>query len=274
MSGNREYKSDVFSMLMQDKERALALYNVMNKSSYKNPEDVEIKTLDGGISLSIRNDASFIVDGRLSIYEHQSTVCQNMPIRSLIYFTVIIQGLLNERDENDRKVGRNIYGRRLVKIPAPQFKVFYNGDEDQPEYYELRLSDSYEKKTDNPQLELKCDVYNINYGKNKAIRESCKWLDEYMIFVDKVREYHVGRPYEDLIVDIQKAIDYCIENNILKNFLIERRSEVTDSMTLDYRFDRRLELEREDAHEEGYQEGKEKGIKVNCTPCQGHFELV
>lgn len=84
MSSNREYKSDVFSMLMQDKERALQLYNVMNDSNYQNPEDVEMTTLDGGISLSVRNDASFVVDARLSIYEHQSTVCPNMPIRSLI----------------------------------------------------------------------------------------------------------------------------------------------------------------------------------------------
>ena len=29
MNGNREYKSDVFSMLMEDKKRALQLYNVM-----------------------------------------------------------------------------------------------------------------------------------------------------------------------------------------------------------------------------------------------------
>ena len=50
MNGNREYKSDVFSMLMEDKKRALQLYNVMNGSSYDNPDDVEIKTLDGGIS--------------------------------------------------------------------------------------------------------------------------------------------------------------------------------------------------------------------------------
>lgn len=47
MNGNREYKSDVFSMLMEDKKRALQLYNVMNGSSYDNPDDVEIKTLDG-----------------------------------------------------------------------------------------------------------------------------------------------------------------------------------------------------------------------------------
>ena len=48
MSGNREYKSDVFSMLMQDKERALQLYNAMNGSSYDNPEDVEMVIHDGG----------------------------------------------------------------------------------------------------------------------------------------------------------------------------------------------------------------------------------
>lgn len=106
MSGNREYKSDVFSMLMQDKERALQLYNVMNDSNYQNPEDVEMTTLDGGISLSVRNDASFVVDARLSIYEHQSTVCPNMPIRSLIYFSVILSDILSDK-KNKKMIGRN-----------------------------------------------------------------------------------------------------------------------------------------------------------------------
>ena len=128
MSGNREYKSDVFSMLMQDKERALQLYNVMNDSNYQNPEAVEITTLDGGISLSVRNDASFVVDARLSIYEHQSTVCPNMPIRSLIYFSVILSDMLSDK-KNKKMIGRNIYGKRLVKIPTPHFIVFYNGEE-------------------------------------------------------------------------------------------------------------------------------------------------
>lgn len=105
MSGNREYKSDVFSMLMQDKERALQLYNVMNGSNYQNPEDVEMTTLDGGISLSVRNDASFVVDARLSIYEHQSTVCPNMPIRSLIYFSVILSDMLSDKN-NKKMIGR------------------------------------------------------------------------------------------------------------------------------------------------------------------------
>ena len=268
MNGNREYKSDVFSMLMEDKNRALQLYNVMNGSSYGNPDDVEIKTLDGGISLSIRNDSAFVVDASLSIYEHQSTVCPNMPIRSLIYFTAILSDMLSGRggDGKERKLGRNLYGRKLIKIPVPHFIVFYNGEENQPDVQELKLSDSYEKHTDDPKLELTCMVYNINNGKNPHIRESCKWLDEYMIFVNKVREFHCGRTDEDLVIDIEMAIDYCIEHNILKEFLISRRNEVTKNMKLDYTFDRQLELEREDAREEGREEGLEEGRK------EGHEE--
>ena len=106
MSGNREYKSDVFSMLMQDKERALQLYNAMNGSSYDNPEDVEIVIHDGGISLSVRNDASFIVDARLSIYEHQSTVCPNMPVRSLIYFQCDIVRYAQRQEKKEQKRAR------------------------------------------------------------------------------------------------------------------------------------------------------------------------
>ncbi len=261
MNGNREYKSDVFSMLMEDKRRALQLYNVMNGSSHENPDEVEIKTLDGGISLSIRNDAAFVVDARLSIYEHQSTVCPNMPVRSLIYFTVILSDMLSGRggEGKERKLGRNLYGRKLVKIPVPHFVVFYNGEKNQPDVQELKLSDAYEKTTNNPNLELKCMVYNINNGKNTHIRQSCRWLDEYMIFVNKVRELHYGRTDEDLVIDIQMAIDYCIEHDILKEFLISRRNEVTKNMQLDYTFDRQLELEREDAREEGRKEGRKEG---------------
>ena len=260
MSGNREYKSDVFSMLMQDKERALQLYNAMNGSSYDNPEDVEIVIHDGGISLSVRNDASFIVDARLSIYEHQSTVCPNMPVRSLIYFSVILSDMLSDKKKGTKK-GKNIYGRRLVKIPTPHFVVFYNGEEEQPEVQELKLSDAFEKPTDEPNLELKCKVYNINDGKNKAIMESCGWLNDYMTFVNKVREYHADGAFDDLAIDIEKAIDYCIDNDILKEFLKTYRSEVTKSMQLNYEFDRQLELERADAIEEGLEQGIKQGLE-------------
>ena len=209
MAGNREYKSDVFSMLMQDKIRALELYNAMNDMDYDNPDEVEMVTLAGGISLSVRNDASFVVGDNLSIYEHQSTVCPNMALRSLIYFVAVIKERISGRRRqivgddggnyaDGRQHGRNIYGKSLIKIPTPKFVVFYNGAEKQPEEMTQYLSDSFEQKTDDPELELKCKVYNINYGKNRAIMDECRWLDEYMMFVDKVREYHNSKDEEEL----------------------------------------------------------------------------
>lgn len=281
MAGNREYKSDVFSMLMQDKRRALELYNAMNDTDYDNPDEVEMVTLAGGISLSVRNDASFVVGDNLSIYEHQSTVCPNMALRSLIYFVAVIKERISGRRRqivgddggnyaDGRQHGWNIYGKSLIKIPTPKFVVFYNGAEKQPEEMTQYLSDSFEQKTDDPELELKCKVYNINYGKNRAIMDECRWLDEYMMFVDKVREYHNSKDEEELEDDINKAIDYCIENDILKEFLSERRGEVTKVMALDYTFDKQLEMERAEAWnggkkegiEEGRIEGREEGEKI------------
>ena len=72
MAVNREYKSDVFSMLLEDKANALEVYNALNDSDYDRPEDVEIILLEKGISLSIRNDATFIIDRCMNVCEHQS----------------------------------------------------------------------------------------------------------------------------------------------------------------------------------------------------------
>lgn len=250
MAGNREYKSDVFSMLMEDKENALQLYNALNDSDYDDPELVEIHTLDKGVSLSVRNDSAFVLDSNLSIYEHQSTICPNMPVRCLIYFTSIIEKILKSH---------NIYGKTLIRIPTPKFAVFYNGMEDQPEQYDLKLSDAFERVVSNPEVELTCRVYNINQGRNKELLEKCPMLRHYMIFVDYVRIFHREEGYEHLETAINKAIDRCIEENILRNFLIDNRSEVVKVTQLDYTFDRQIELEREDARREGREEGREEG---------------
>lgn len=263
MTGNREYKSDVFSMLMNNKNNALEVYNAVNGSNYTDSSMVEICTLDKGISLSVRNDASFILDANLSVYEHQSTICPNMPVRSLIYFTVTVQGILKKH---------NVYGRTLVKIPVPKFVVFYNGDKEQPEQYELKLSDAFAHKTENPQLELKCMVYNINYGKNQELMSRCKILKEYSIFVDYVRFYYKTNNYTDLESSTHQAIDRCIEENILKDFLIKNRAEVVKVTQLDYTFERQLELEREEAISEGRAEGLAEGRAEGHA--EGHAEGV
>ena len=247
MAGNREYKSDVFSMLMEDKNNALQLYNAMNGSDYSDPEMVEICNLDKGVSLTVRNDAAFVLDMNLSVYEHQSTICPNMPVRSLVYFTTILRPMIKNR---------NIYGRSLVRIPTPRFAVFYNGEEEQPEQYDMKLSDAFEHPVDEPEIELTCRVYNINNGRNKQLLDQCSFLKEYMTFVDYVRENHRENGYEELADAIERAIDRCIKEEILKDFLMEHRSEVVKVMQLDYTFDRQITLEREESREEGFAEGR------------------
>ena len=251
MTGNREYKSDVFSMLMENPANALTLYNALNGSSYTDPDMVEMCTLDKGISLSIRNDAAFVLDSNLSLYEHQSTVCPNMPIRNLIYFTNLVEPLVKKR---------NLYGKSLIKIPTPKFAIFYNGEEEQPEQYDLKLSDAFAKETAHPELELTCRVYNINHGRNARLLEQCPFLKGYMIFVDYVRMYHKETNYEDLKTAISRAIDRCIKENVLKDFMLENRSEVMKVTNLDYTFERQLTLERE--------EGLELGLKALIETCQ------
>ena len=144
---NKEYKSDVFSMLLQDKNRALEVYNAINGTDYDDPELVEMTTLDDkSFSLTVRNDASFILDANLSLYEHQSTYCPNMPLRDLLYFASIIQKRIKAQK-------RDIYGGKILKIPVPHFVVFYNGKEEAPEQYDLRLSDVFEQETEHPEIE-------------------------------------------------------------------------------------------------------------------------
>ena len=257
MSENREVKSDVFSMLMENKEYALQVYNALKGSDYTDPELVEIQELERFISLSMRNDASFIVDMNLEIYEHQSTHDPNMPLRSLIYVAGILRKNISTTD---------LLSRKRVMIPTPHFVVFYNGQMNRPSVETLRLSDSYENNDEEPMLELVCTVININVGKNDEFLKKCSVLSQYTQFIDKVREFETlehDKPIKD-------AISWCIENGILVEFLKKRGQEVIKAMTIDMTWERREQLIRRDEREAGREEGIAElvinALKNNHTP--------
>ena len=138
--------------------------------------------------------------------------------------------------------------------------MFYNGKEDAPDQYDLRLSDAFEKETENPEIELVCHVYNINSEKNTPLLSKCQTLREYMYFVDMVRKNNeISGNLEDAI---EKAINQCMKENVLRDFLTQHREEVMHVMTLDYTFERRLEMQRAEAIEDGERIGKEIGKKI------------
>ena len=166
----RNQKDTIFRMLFREKENLLSLYNAVNKTAYANTEDLEITTLENAVYMNYKNDVSFVFDFQLMLYEHQSTVNLNMPLRNLFYVTDVLQGRIWNED---------LYSQTLVKIPAPKFIVFYNGVDLQPEQMTLRLSDAYEKEQEQPELELTVSVYNINLGYNAELLETCHVLKEY-----------------------------------------------------------------------------------------------
>ncbi|MDO4966657.1 MAG: hypothetical protein Q4E51_08105 [Lachnospiraceae bacterium] len=250
---NREYKSDVFSMLMEYPEYALDVYKALGGRSDAKPSMVEIKTLEKGISLSVRNDAAFIIDTELSLYEHQSTYNPNMPLRSLIYLAEILKPMVKNKD---------LYSKKLIKIPKPKFVVFYNGEDDRPEKEIQKLSTAYSHAGDSKDsIELTCTVYNINPDKNNDLKKLSYVLDGYMTLVNKVRELKsADKDYDRENEDVVKeAVEYCIDNHILEEFFRERGSEVVKNMTIDMTFETRQKLFTKEAYEDGIAEGKEEG---------------
>jgi hypothetical protein len=181
------------------------------------------------------------------MYEHQSTYNPNMPLRNLIYVT----GLFADIVKNE-----NLFGSKLVKIPTPRFVVFYNGTDPRPEWEQFRLSDAYLVHMDEPEMELVCTVININPGCNRELLSKCPVLEEYSVFVDLVRKY--GRMM-DMKQAVDRAIDECIENDILREFLESQRAEVNKMSVLDFNLEKQLRFEREEGREEGIEQGIEQG---------------
>ena len=250
MSENLEYKSDAFCMLLQNPKYALDVYNAMNGSDYSNPKDLEIYLLESGIYLSIRNDASFIIYNHLCVYEHQGRYNPNMAVRELIYFASLITKLIKEKRIN-------VYGRKKIKLPRPQFVVFYNGLEERPEREIFRLSDLFEEGEDEPQIELICEAININPNKNTMLKKKSYVLEGYCTFVEKVRRCgQEGMPLKDAL---DEAVKECIDEHVLEEFFRERGDEVKRMEVLDFTFERRIELERRDARLEGEACGEARG---------------
>lgn len=177
---NRLYKSKIFAMLYSNKKELLELYNAISGRHYEDPELLEINTLENAIYMSMHNDVSFLIDSRLSLYEHQSTYSPNLPLRYLFYISDLYSGMT--KDEN-------LYGSKFVRIPSPQFVIFYNGDKEQPDRSILKLSDVYRMEEEDPALELKAIMLNINRGHNEKLKGMCKSLNDYSEYTERVRKY-------------------------------------------------------------------------------------
>ena len=249
----RNYKDTMFRMLFREKANLLSLYNALNRTSYTDVDNLEITTLENAVYMNYKNDISFVFDFELMLYEHQSTVNPNMPLRDLIYVTEVLQ---------ERIKDKNLYGASLIPLPTPRFVVFYNGTIPQPERQTLKLSDAYVKKQEDSDLELTVTVYNINWGNNHELMEACSLLRDYARFVEQVRIFAKEMTFPEAV---EQAVDYCIQNGILADFLSENRAEAIAMSIFEYNEEQHLRSEREQAYKSGRDEGIREGIKEGET---------
>ena len=260
---NVKYKDRVFRAYFgaeENRDKLLSLYNALNDSNYEDPAELEINTLDDVIYMKMKNDVSFIVGGYMSLYEHQSTINPNMPFRGLCYFAKMYE---KYRVQNHI----NMFTSALQKIPTPQYYVFYNGKADAPDKTMLKLSDAFMQPVKEGKFEWTAVMLNVNHGRNKELMDKCKPLAEYAMLVAKAREYLAdGMEFSEAIYE---AVNWCINNDCMVEYLRKHREEVTDMWLTEYNEDEIKEAMRLD----GIAEGRAVGLVTAVESIMANLSL-
>ena len=263
---NRKHKDKLFRTVFREKKDLLTLYNALNGTDYTNEDDLKITTLDDVVYMGMKNDTSFIIDHVMNLYEHQSTLSPNLPLRGLLYFADLYRAHIEP-------VKRRLYSETPLLIPTPQYVVFYNGTKEQPERKELHLSDLFIQKGDFPCLECTAVVLNINLGHNRELMEKCSTLKQYAQFVACVRD--CVQKHKNYETGTEKAVDYCIENGILSELLLKNKSEVVNMILTEFdeeARDRGLAEGRAEGRAEGITEGRAEGLIILCKDFHLSYE--
>ncbi len=271
---NREYKDRLFRFVFRKKEDLLSLYNAVNGTDYRDPDALEINTLENALYLGMKNDISFLISGTLNLYEHQSTYNPNMPVRGLMYFAKLYEKYIAENNID-------IYTSTQKELPFPQYFVFYNGKKEEPDRTKLKLSDLFRGVTGEyipkdsdavphtaagrkePCLECTATMLNINYGHNKELMEKCRRLKEYAYFVEAVRSNLASdMPLRESVL---RAVNECIERDVLADILVSQKAEVVQMILETFDQEKHDEAMKKDwyeaGREDGLKEGQEEGRK-------------
>ena len=255
---NRNHKDSLFIDLFckdqkSGKKNFISLYNALHQTNLNlettTLEEVNIENI---LYMVLSNDIAMLVDGRLVVLvEHQSTINENMPLRLLEYVSRIYEQLVPSEDR---------YEKKMIKIPYPEFYVFYNGTEEYPVEKELRLSDAFfipedkYSKAKKISLEILVKVININIDKENPILKQCRALQEYSTLIELIRENKRQNPKAPL----EKALSKAINDGILEEYLKRKSTEVRNMLIAEYSYETDIKVQRREA----FRLGKEEGVNI------------
>ena len=248
---NRKYKDSVFRMLFNEKDKLIELYNAIFDTDYTEDDRVDITTIEDVIFKTMKNDISFVMDGKfVLLVEHQSSINNNMCLRDLLYADELIRRMIDPKD---------LYKEAPVKIPNPKFVVLYNGERYMPPFDEQQLSDNFLKEEPEYSLQLKLDVYNINIDAGSELLEKSPTLRQYSMFVERVREY--SKEKETLTErDMVEIMESCIKDGILPEFLRKYGREAVGMMFRELTQEEAREISRQDGYDLGIEQGRSEGF--------------
>ena len=218
------------------------MYNALCNTAHTDVNDIKLYTIDNVIYIEMKNDVSILLDSYLHLWEQQSSYNPNMPLRGLMYFSKMYDRYIVEHSYN-------IYGSTLVKLPTPRYTVLYNGTSKQPAFMKLKLSDAFIHEDTSGDFEWTANMVNINHGMNDELLNNCRPLQEYMLLIEEIRKNRSNGMEVEQAVD--KAVTYCINNNILSEFLTKHRAEVIDVCITEYDEQAFVNGIREEGRQEG-----------------------
>ena len=249
MAKGRQYQDTVFRAYMNDADRLRDVAGALHGRTYTSVERVRIVTLDGTFLSQMKNDISFLLAGRHLVFmEHQSTLNQNMPLRCLYYICEQLRQYIP---------AKSLYQNKQIPLPRPEFHVFYTGSKDTLETEQMRLSDAYMEGEGDIHLEIKVTFHNIAYGSEKMLLRMSRPLHDYSFFLNCIKTNIAGGM--ERVRAIREAMRYCMEHDVMKEFLQEHESEVIDMVNFEWNQKDFEDAVREDGIEQGMARGREEG---------------
>ena len=182
----------------------------------------------------------------------------NIPLRNLFYIAGEYQKLVDDR---------SLYSSAIQTIPTPNFVVFYNGTREMEDREICKLSAMYEHTTENPALELVVTMLNVNEGHNEELMEQCQTLREYAKYVARVRKYASQMELDDAV---NRAVEECIAEGILEEFLRANKNEVVSVSIFEYDKEKEEKKLRKAEFEAGRTEGRQEGWKDGVREGEAH----
>ena len=248
----RNHKDSTFCLLFSEPQRAIELYNAVTGENLPPDTELTYTTLKNAIYIDRNNDLSFVVNDRyLVMSECQSTINMNIPMRCLGYVNRTLENLAGRE---------GLYGRHLVKFPAPEFYVFYVGMEAWSRKT-LRLSESFLAEPKENSLELVVNLINLNYNKDSEILQRSPSLLGYSKLLYHIQE-ELGTNGGDLKQAIDTAVKACMDEGLIADFLHKHSREVTGMLFHEITVEEFAEIRAREAYADGEKDGYDKGERA------------